>query len=562
MINRSIPKKISSSLLDILSYISLFLIAGVLFTGGYKGEICGIYINFRRLEIPLYLLLLSITVRYLITKESIIETMPVKILNNIKTYLLKKPFKTLFIFISIYLIYFKLLQHFSYFTYANDLSIFDYPIHFTLKGRFMYFPWLTEVKNFLGVHFWPIVIAIVPFYLIYDSPILLLVLQAIFAALALIPLLKIARDNGFNKEESVYLGIFFIFNLFMWRGFEYNFHIEMLYPFFILFASYTAFKKNYLLHTVFILLTLTVKEDAFFHCIMLELFLLIFSGNKKSIAIINIVIAFVYGAITLKIILPYLQNGVDTHGFLTGRYGHLGSGYSEIIFFLITHPLQLCKMIFRDSLFKIFLSFGFLPLLHLKLSIFGIPSLLVHFITDFPPQYNLEFYHSLPALPFFAISTIFALKKMNSTWRKRLLIALVIISLISFRTPGLLIPSSAEIKAHNIFSKFPLDEKATAQANIYPHLPRSDSLSIFPERTSDAKYVFLKLNRWHAILNMTRCDYFQKIIRLIDKERFVVEIYYPPFVILKKDTSNRKVSEETKILKKDLLKRIENAKKN
>lgn len=543
--------------MDIISFTYILIIMAIIITGGYKGSLLGIYVSARSLLNPIIILLSSIALRYLLSRDDLSSSISVKFLINIRSYLLNASFRNLFIAVTLFLIIFKLLQHYSYHTYACDLSLFDYPIHYTLKGQFMYSPWWSSLKNFFGIHFWPILTFIVPFYLIYDSPIILLILQGIFTSLALIPITAIAKENGFDREDRIYIGIFYIFNLFLWRGFEYNFHIEILYPLFLFFAFYTAFKQRFLLHTIFILLTLSIKEDAFFHCIMLEAFFFVFNGNRR-IALLNIMLSLIWGFFTLKFALPYLRPEEFANIFLIDRYGHLGSNYTEIILYVISHPLEMCRMIFRVSLLRFILSFGFLPLLHLKLSIFGFPSLLIHLFTNFPPQFNLKFYHALPAIPFFVISSIFVLKKVDIKWRKRLLLLLVIISLSSFRTPGWLIPTPADIRAHFIFANFNTEEVISAQANIFPHLPRSANISIYPNRINDAKYIMLKLNRRHATIEMTKEEYYKKIIELIDEGNYRIERYFYPYVILRREKRDSRLDDKMKQLREDVLKIIKN----
>ena len=63
----------------------------------------------------------------------------------------------------------RLLQHYSFRTNAFDLSIFDYGLYYTLKGRFLWTPFL-GVDHLLADHFSPALLALVPLYLLHDGP--------------------------------------------------------------------------------------------------------------------------------------------------------------------------------------------------------------------------------------------------------------------------------------------------------------------------------------------------------------------------------------------------------
>ena len=55
----------------------------------------------------------------------------------------------------------RLVQHYSFGTNAFDLSIFDYGLYFTLKGRFLWTPFLADT-NLLADHFSPLLLTLLP----------------------------------------------------------------------------------------------------------------------------------------------------------------------------------------------------------------------------------------------------------------------------------------------------------------------------------------------------------------------------------------------------------------
>jgi uncharacterized membrane protein len=87
-------------------------------------------------------------------------------------------------------IWIKFSQHYTFRTGAFDLSMYDYALSNTLKGNFMYTPWLG--RSYFSEHFAPILLLLLPFYWVHDRATTLVVIQALITVLAAIPLYKLA----------------------------------------------------------------------------------------------------------------------------------------------------------------------------------------------------------------------------------------------------------------------------------------------------------------------------------------------------------------------------------
>ena len=166
MLNKTNLKDKLLLLLGITAITYIIIIVLILITGGYRGSIAGIQISARALLNPVIILVFLLIVRYTASKENIGSSSPMKILLRLRSYVIENPQKA-FVLLTLYLIYFKYFQHLGYDTYSHDLSVFDYPIHYTLNGKFMYYPWWGSINNYFGIHFSPILLAIVPIYIIY-----------------------------------------------------------------------------------------------------------------------------------------------------------------------------------------------------------------------------------------------------------------------------------------------------------------------------------------------------------------------------------------------------------
>ena len=95
--------------------------------------------------------------------------------------------------------YLSIIQYNALFTGHFDLACFDQAIWNTIHGRILD----TTIfdYNFLGEHMSPILIILVPFYLIWQDPRMLLILQSLFLGITAIPIYLIVR-KGTKKRDG------------------------------------------------------------------------------------------------------------------------------------------------------------------------------------------------------------------------------------------------------------------------------------------------------------------------------------------------------------------------
>ena len=86
------------------------------------------------------------------------------------------------------------LKHLSFNSSAYDLGVFDQVVWNSSHGRLFENSVAPEAPHFLGLHFAPIVVILVPLYWVYPSPITLVCMQALLLAVAGVPIYLLARD--------------------------------------------------------------------------------------------------------------------------------------------------------------------------------------------------------------------------------------------------------------------------------------------------------------------------------------------------------------------------------
>jgi len=192
----------------------------------------------------------------------------------------KRPLFFLGAGILLYVIAFILLSFWKYdnFLYnALDLGIYSQVFESFRSGNHWYSS--IQQSSYLGDHFEPFILALLPFYLLIPHPKTLLILQTIFLALPAIPIFFIAKTVFRNQESGIrnqglwVLGIsfFYLLNPLIHNINLFEFHLLPFSLVFLFFAAYFYIissqelkvnsKKSFVLFILFCFLALLTRED-------------------------------------------------------------------------------------------------------------------------------------------------------------------------------------------------------------------------------------------------------------------------------------------------------------
>ncbi len=179
------------------------------------------------------------------------------------------------------------LWKYSHFLYNGlDLAIINNVFYNTLHGHWF---WSSiQGHSYLGDHFTPILVLLLPFYALWPSPEFLLILQAFFLALAAWPLYKIAQLILKDNRLALGMALLWLINPLVHNANLFEFHFISLLPFlfFSLFYYYLKIKthprkKLFLCFYALMFLCLMLREDIVF-IILLFLILVALSHLKHK----------------------------------------------------------------------------------------------------------------------------------------------------------------------------------------------------------------------------------------------------------------------------------------
>ena len=322
--------------------------------------------------------------------------------------------KNLVIFLAglafLFFAFISILRHYSLLSAGYDLGIFDQGVWNCAHGNPLFCTIkYTQGGSLLGDHFEPILFFIAPVYFIWPNVLVLLILQPLLLASALIPLYLIGK--------SVLKDRFLIFAFLMCyilskpvRGIVYfDFYPEAFMVPALFWGYYFLIKRNNLLLWLSIIVVLLCKEDTTFLVLALGLYALLVQ-QRRWLGISFIAVAVLLWWIETGHIIPYFS---PMHNYEYLSKLPFGTSYLDNFKFCFFHPVQFAKFIFTkqkiDYMLRLFGPLGFLSLLSPSQFILNFIPLLKNLLGTSKSSiyYTINTHYVAGVIPFVFISAIY-----------------------------------------------------------------------------------------------------------------------------------------------------------
>lgn len=409
-------------------------------------------------------------------------------INKIKD---KYPLIIITAFALIYFVSYKIYQYCSYHGLGSEfVYYFEQTFWNTAHGNFMI---TGRGASFFSEHFPLIIIFIYPIYYIFQSPYTLIVIHSAICALAVIPLYMLASHFFKNKTVPVVFSIAYVISKLVFNGLQYEIHMEIFYPILFFTVFYFLVKEKWLYYYIFLILALSVKEDASIAAIGLGIYVFI-KYNKKH-GIFTSCIAFIWLVLTLGIIIPHFRTG--SYQFFS-YWSSYGSTAGEIAINMF-NPLKQFEVIFTgvkiNYMFNILILFAFLPCATLSGFIFlAAPYLFLLFSSNNSHMYGYFQYYGLLAAPFLFFSSLAGLKTIYDKRSKNsnrifyaglflILLANVVLNIKFFGELVNVISWDIPVRyktADELMKLIPENASVEAQENLLAHIPPREKRILFP----------------------------------------------------------------------------------
>ncbi len=460
-----------------------------------------------------------------------------------------------------------ILRHETFQSSAMDLGYTDQVVWNTLHGRFMRFstyqnaPIDLPLDQFrrtdilLAYHVELMLAPISLLYLIYDSPVTLLLLQTVVIGLGAWPAFWLARQ----RLGSDFAGLVFALAYLLAPAVEganlSDFHAVSLTASLLLFAFYFLQARRYRLFFVFIVLAMSAKEDISLLVLMIGLYILFGLKERRSGAL-TALMGLGWFLVCTQVILPH-YNGLPLSPFLH-RLAIFGPTVKESLFNLFREPVLLLKWLLQPEIVAylggLLVSAGFMSLFSPVILGLSAPVVGMNVFSAWSWTYSEGAHYSASIVPFVVVSGIQGLdwlaRQFWERWgvprRKAINGLAVLVLLISgyhhyqvgvsplargFRPPGL---TPHHRLAREFMALIPPDAPLSAQSGLYPHLAHREKAYLFPA-INDAEYVFLDVTSPSYPISVEKL--YGKVRGLLDSQEFGVLAAQDGYLLLKKDSS-------------------------
>ena len=319
------------------------------------------------------------------------------------------------------------LRHRSFFTGRFDLGNMTQAVWSTAHGDPLAVTNLAgEQTNRLASHFDPILVLFAPLWLLWPSPEMLLVAQAIAIALGALPVFWLARKHLDSERAGLGFALaYLLFPATQWLALS-EFHPVALACPLLLFAFWFLDEDRLLPFAICAALACTTKEEIPLAVAGLGLWYAL--ARRRRVAGFAIAIAGAAAAVVALGVVAHYNDGGDP---FAGRYEEVGGSPSGILKTLVTDPLTIAHAAFDfdglEYLLVLLVPLAFLPLAAPLALLPALPDLALNLLSSTDTQTSIHFHYVAPIVPALFAAAIFAAARFERPIVKPL-VGLVLVS--------------------------------------------------------------------------------------------------------------------------------------
>ncbi len=414
-----------------------------------------------------------------------------------------------------------------YYTFASpnfDFGLFCQMFH-NMKERFL--PLTTAERDMLlshfAVHISPIYYLLLPFYMLFPSPVTLQIAQAVILASGILPVYLLAQHFRLPYKYTALFALLYVAHPAVSAGCSYDLHENcFLLPLLLwLFYCYETDRRRRLI--VVAVLILLVKEDAAVFLVIFGVYLL-FSRKDHRTAVPLIGGALLYFALAV-----FLLNTFGT-GTMIGRYSALFDeaktvgGFWQTLLRAPAYFLDLVVSFVNTAtekpiyLLQMLLPFGAVLWRTKQCSRYLLLApILLNLLSGFVHQYDIGFQYSFASLAFCFYLYVQNISERPLSKQRNLLLfsvvsscflyAMIVMPKIETYVGRWINDSDTYIAMEAVLDEIPQEASVTASTMLVAHLAQRDVIyEDFYHENPDTDYVALDMRNNYATFSKTYRD--------------------------------------------------------
>ncbi|MCX7839611.1 MAG: DUF2079 domain-containing protein, partial [Anaerolineae bacterium] len=305
-----------------------------------------------------------------------------------------------------------------------DLAQYDQIIWNSLHGRLFENSFFPDAPNFMGKSFTPILLAFVPLYALWASPIVLLIVQTVALALGALPIYWTARVR-IGRGLALTLTLAYLLSPALQNTNVAEFHEVALVTPFLLYTTFFLLRRHYAGFLIGLGLTLLIKEEIALITVMFGLYIFLFQ-RQRGLGLGVTLFGVVWTVAVLQYVIPYFRTGIwgGTFYYFEGgtiagggaRYSYLGKNIPEIITTILTRPDIIAAEVLMPSkiayVLHLLVPLALLPLIGFEMSALSLPTFGYTLLSRYAHQHSLAAAYHAPILPFLFVGAIIGLERV------------------------------------------------------------------------------------------------------------------------------------------------------
>jgi uncharacterized membrane protein len=420
---------------------------------------------------------------------------------------------------SAFFVAYSLQKHAAFQTAGFDLGNWDQMMWGALHGHPFYITQYANTTNSLGGHVEFILLLLFPLYGIHSGPETLLVLQPLLIALGALPVFWLARERFRSQVAGLVFAAIYLLYPALESAVSFDFHgLTVAVPF-LTYALWAMYTRRYRLFGVMAILAMSCKEDMPLLVLMMGLYILIVQRQPRA-GLATIGGSAAWFAAANFLVVPAFSFSADS--IHLHRYSEWGDSMSQVILTVVTQPWRVIQIATAgDKLFywiRFTMPAAFTALLDPLGLVLAAPLLLINTLSNSPPAYQLDQYHSsAPLAAYVTFASINGLawlvdfagpkfKHVRPDFLRGTLLTMVALVTLAYQiqfgyTPlgrNFNWPAVTEhhLKAERVLAQIPPQAAVAAQNDLVPRVSRREWIFILPTlayRDQEADYVVMDM---------------------------------------------------------------------
>jgi len=325
-----------------------------------------------------------------------------------------------------------ILKHESFFSTGYDLGAYDQTMYGYENGKM-----LDSLIGFhlLGDHIEWILFIILPIYALFKTPIILIIIQAIFISTGAFIIYILAKKILKNEIAALILCLTYLAHPAIQYALLFDFHTTVLPLPFIILAVYALTQRKYKLLVISLVFTAICKE--YFALIMIPFGIFIFfidmKGSKRFtrfkkisiqklfskqriIGISILLLGITWFLVNINILVPLFHG--DSYVYIQGGNSYFGESITETIKIILLNPVYSAKYLFTLNkfafliLFSASVFFGLFALFAPEYLFLGITELAIILLYTKNSLSEIVYHHQIPLVGFVLAATVIGISRI------------------------------------------------------------------------------------------------------------------------------------------------------